>query len=76
MARHKGDFSYSPGQLGKKLGVTATTVKRYLKKTGLINQCYKDDNNWWRIPQRVAVKFISPESLAVQKKNDKRKKEC
>ena len=65
MPKRKHDFTYSPGILAKKMGVHTQTVKRHLKKTGLIKQCYQDDNNWLRIPQSVALKFVSAEILAV-----------
>ncbi len=73
MLRRKDDFSYSPGVLAKKMGVTKMTVTRHLKKTGLIKQCYQDDNNWWRIPQSVALKFVSAETLAIPLKHKKKK---
>ena len=69
--RRKDDFSYSPRILAKKMGVTKMTVTRHLKKTGLIKQ-YKDDNGWWRIPQSVALKFCSAETLAIPLKHKKR----
>ena len=83
MLRRKDVFSYSPrkascdstaiGQLAKKLGVSRQTVKNYLNKTGLIKQCYLDDNGWWRIPASVAIKFVPAESLAVPQKHQKKK---
>ncbi len=39
MLRRKDDFTYSPRILAKKMGVSKETVKRHLKKTGLIKQC-------------------------------------
>lgn len=74
MLRRKDAFSYSPGQLAKKLGVHRQTVKNYLKQSGLEKQCYRDDNNWLRIPASVAIKFVPAESLALQLKHDKKKK--
>ena len=65
MPRRKDDFTYSPRILAKKMGVHVSTVKSHLKKTGLIKQCYLDDNGWWRIPQSVALKFVSAETLAL-----------
>ncbi len=73
MPRRKDDFTYSPGILAKKMGVHTQTVKRHLKKTGLLRQCYRDDNGWLRIPQSVALKFVSAETLAIPLKHKRKK---
>lgn len=73
MPRRKDDFTYSPGILAKKMGVHVSTVKKHLKDTGLIKQCYKDDNNWLRIPQSVALKFVAAETLAIPLKHKRKK---
>ncbi len=73
MRRRKGDFSYSCGVISKKLGVSINTVKKYLKSSGLEKQCYRDENNFLRIPARVAIKFVPAESLAVQLKHQKKR---
>ncbi len=73
MLRRKDDFSYSPGILAKKMGVHTNTVKAHLRKTGLIKQCYRDDDGWLRIPQSVALKFCSAETLAIPLKHKAKK---
>ena len=72
MLRRKDDFTYSPRILAKKMGVSKMTLTRHLKDTGLIKQCHQDDNGWWRIPQSVALKFCSAETLAIPLKHKKR----
>ncbi|MBC8459435.1 MAG: hypothetical protein H8D67_15710 [Deltaproteobacteria bacterium] len=73
MLRRKDDFTYSPGILAKKMGVNISTVKKHLKDTGLIKQCHQDDNGGWRVPQSVALKFCSAETLAIPLKHKKKK---
>ena len=76
MLGRKREISYTPGRLAKKLGVSKPTVMAHLKKTGLIKDCFRDDNWWWRIPHSVALKISSAESLAVNvpRKQSRKKK--
>jgi hypothetical protein len=46
----------------------------HLKESGLIKDCFRDDNGWWRIPHSVALRICSPESLAVKIPRQKSKK--
>ncbi len=74
MLGRKREISYTPGRLGKKLGISKPTIMAHLKQTGLIKDCFRDDNFWWRIPHSVALKICSAESLAVSVPRQKSKK--
>ena len=66
MLGRKKEISYSPGRLARRLGISKPTIMAHLKQTGLIKDCFRDDNRWWRVPHSVALKICSAESLAVK----------
>lgn len=70
----KAEISYTAGRLGQKIGVCRDTVKKKLRDTGLINDCYKDKNGWLQIPYSVAVKLASEAALAVESNRSTSKK--
>lgn len=59
------EISYSTGKLGKKIGVSRTTIVKHLKESGLIDECYTTPRGHIRIPYSVAARIAAPEALAV-----------
>jgi len=58
-----GEFDYAPNQIGRRVSVSSDTIKRRLEKTGLIDDCYRDEKGWLRIPYSVAVELIGEKAM-------------
>ena len=59
----KEKIAYLPGLLARKLGIGKAALMNHLRKTGLIELCWRTKYSW-RIPYEVALKIASPEILS------------
>ena len=61
----RDEITSSPGRLAQKIGISRRTLMRHLEDTGLISQCFRDVNNCWRLPSRIAEKVASANALTI-----------